>query len=160
MSIEECSARSIITTSWRRVAMTGLRPSASVGDGAIEAVDPGSRFILAAGPVLDEMAAELAGSPYAVLLADRKGTLIDFRYGQKPIQTLLEASGAVVGRIFCEEVTGTNSIATALEIRKGLAVRGEEHYIESLKRFSCYGEPIIHPATQRIEGVLDITCLE
>ncbi|MEE3062685.1 MAG: helix-turn-helix domain-containing protein [Actinomycetota bacterium] len=160
MSTEECSVRSIITTSWRRVAMTGLRPSASVGDTATEAVDLGSRFILASRPVVDEIAAELVGSPYAVLLADRKGTLTDLRYGQKPIQTLLEAGGAIAGRIFREEVTGTNSIATALEIRKGLAVRGEEHYIESLKRFSCYGEPIIHPVTQRIEGVLDITCLE
>ena len=38
-------------------------------------------------------------------------------------------------------------------------MRGEEHYIEALKKLSCYGQPIANPVTRRIEGVLDITCL-
>jgi len=139
--------------------MTGLYPSASVDDAEIEDVDRRSRLMVAATPVLDEMAAELDGTRFAVILADRNALLTDFRFGQERLRPKLHEVGTVEGRRFREETTGTNSIATAFELRRGLAVRREEHFIESLKRFSCYGQTIIHPVTQRVEGVLDITCL-
>jgi sigma-54 dependent transcriptional regulator, acetoin dehydrogenase operon transcriptional activator AcoR len=159
MFTQERLTHSVIETSWRRVAMTGLCPSAVVDDSDVEEVDRRSRLMVAAGPVLDEMAAELDDTGFAVILADRHAALTDLRYGQKRLASKLEAIGAIEGRIFREEHTGTNSIGTAFELRKGLAVRGGEHYLESLKKFSCYGEPIVHPATQRVEGVLDITYL-
>ncbi|WP_155948532.1 sigma-54-dependent Fis family transcriptional regulator [Mycobacterium sp. URHB0044] len=155
----EGSTRALIETSWRRVAMSGLCPSASVDDAAIEEIDRRSRLMVAATPVLDEMAAELTGTRFAVILADRNALLTDFRFGQERLRPKLHDVGTVEGRRFREETTGTNSIATAFELRRGVAVRGDEHYVESLKRFSCYGQPIIHPVTQRVEGVLDITCL-
>ena len=139
--------------------MSGLYPGASVDDAVIEEVDRRSRLMVAATPVLDEMAGELDGTGFAVILADRNARLIDLRYGERRLQPRLEQAGAVEGRRFLEETTGTNSIATAFELRRGLAVRGEEHYIEALKRFSCYGQPVLNPVTRRIEGVLDITCL-
>ncbi|MFD2398042.1 helix-turn-helix domain-containing protein [Prauserella oleivorans] len=40
-----------------------------------------------------------------------------------------------------------------------MAVHGEEHFLDALKCFTCYGHPIVHPATGRLEGVLDITGL-
>ena len=153
------STRPLIATSWRRVAMTGLCPSASVDDAEIEEVDRRSRLMVAATPVLDEMAAELDGTAFAVILADRNALLTDFRFGLDRLRPKLQEVGTVEGRRFREETTGTNSIATAFELRRGVAVRGEEHFIESLKGFSCYGQTIIHPVTQRVEGVLDITCL-
>lgn len=157
-SVEDAT-RTLIATSWRRVAMSGLCPSASVDDAEIEEVDRRSRLMVAATPVLDEMAAELTGTRFAVILADRNALLTDFRFGQERMRPKLHDVGTVEGRRFREETTGTNAIATAFEVRRGVAVRGEEHYVEALKRFSCYGQPIIHPVTQRVEGVLDITCL-
>jgi transcriptional regulator of acetoin/glycerol metabolism len=139
--------------------MSGLRPSASVDDAEIEEVDRRSRLMVAATPVLDEMAAELFGTRFAVILADRNALLTDFRFGQERLRPKLHDVGTVEGRRFREETTGTNSIATAFELRRGVAVRGDEHYVEALKRFSCYGQTIIHPVTHRVEGVLDITCL-
>ena len=153
------STRPLIATSWRRVAMSGLYPSASVDDAEIEEVDRRSRLMVAATPVLDEMAVELDGTRFAVILADRNALLTDFRFGQERLRPKLHDVGTVEGRRFREETTGTNSIATAFELRRGVAVRGEEHYVEALKGFSCYGQTIIHPVTQRVEGVLDITCL-
>jgi transcriptional regulator of acetoin/glycerol metabolism len=139
--------------------MTGLCPSASVDDAEIEEIDRRSRLMVAATPVLDEMAAELTGTRFAVILADRNALLTDFRFGQERLRPKLHDVGTIEGRRFREETTGTNAIATAFELRQGVAVRGDEHYVESLKGFSCYGQPIIHPVTQRVEGVLDITCL-
>ncbi|MDF3306614.1 helix-turn-helix domain-containing protein [Rhodococcus sp. T2V] len=153
------SSRPLIAQSWQRVAMSGLYPEASVDDAAIEEVDRRSRLMVAAAPVLDEMAGELDGTGFAVILADRNARLVDLRYGERQLQPKLERVGTVEGRRFLEETTGTNSIATAFELRRGLAVRGEEHYIEALKKFSCYGQPVLNPVTRRIEGVLDITCL-
>jgi transcriptional regulator of acetoin/glycerol metabolism len=153
------STRPLIATSWRRVAMSGLCPTASVDDADIEEVDRRSRLMVAATPVLDEMAAELDGTAFAVVLADRNALLTDFRFGLDRLRPKLQEVGTVEGRRFREDTTGTNSIATAFELRRGVAVRGEEHFIESLKGFSCYGQTIVHPATQRVEGVLDITCL-
>jgi len=152
-------ARPLIAQSWQRVAMSGLFPGASVDDAAIEEIDRRSRLMVAATPVLDEMAGELEGTGFAVILADRNARIVDLRYGVRHLQPKLEKVGTVEGRRFLEETTGTNSIATAFELRRGLAVRGDEHYIEALKKFSCYGQPVANPVTRRIEGVLDITCL-
>ncbi|MFF0816270.1 sigma-54-dependent Fis family transcriptional regulator [Rhodococcus sp. NPDC003318] len=153
------SARPLIAQSWQRVAMSGLFPGASVDDAAIEEVDRRSRLMVAATPILDEMAGELDGTGFAVIFADRNARLVDVRYGERALRPKLERVGTTLGRLFLEETTGTNSIATAFELRRGLAVRGEEHYIEELKKFSCYGQPVVHPVTRRVEGVLDITCL-
>ncbi|MFZ2528660.1 MAG: helix-turn-helix domain-containing protein [Rhodococcus sp. (in: high G+C Gram-positive bacteria)] len=153
------SLRPLIAQSWQRVAMSGLYPQASVDNAEIDDVDRRSRLMVAAAPILDEMAEELADTGFAVILADRTARLVDLRFGQRQLQPRLENIGTVEGRRFLEETTGTNSIATAFELRRGLAVRGDEHYIDALKDFSCYGEPILNPITRRVEGVLDITCL-
>lgn len=34
---------------------------------------------------------------------------------------------------------------------------GDEHYLDDLKHFCCYGEPLFDPTSGRLEGVLDIT---
>jgi transcriptional regulator of acetoin/glycerol metabolism len=66
---------------------------------------------------------------------------------------------ALHGTLFREETTGTNSLATTYELRRAVAVHGDEHFIAQLHGFSCYGHPIIDPHTRRLEGVLSITCL-
>ncbi len=84
---------------------------------------------------------------------------MDLPVGARGLRDRPEGLGAVAGGVFMEETTGTNSIATVYELRRGLAVHGDEHYLEAFKRFSCHGHPIPHPVTRRLEGVLDITCL-
>jgi len=80
--------------------MTGLYPSASVDDAEIEDVDRRSRLMVAATPVLDEMAAELDGTRFAVILADRNALLTDFRFGQERLRPKLHEVGTVEGRRF------------------------------------------------------------
>lgn len=151
--------RQEIALSWRRTESSGLDPGTIVSpDDAVE-VDPTSRLRCAASPVLDELAGQLAGARYAVVLADQESRLIDIRYGVAALRPALERVGAVLGRQFTEATTGTNSIATAFELRRGVAVHGNEHYLEAFKGFACFGAPIRHPVTRRVAGVLDITCL-
>ncbi|GGG23715.1 hypothetical protein GCM10007304_41980 [Rhodococcoides trifolii] len=149
--------RDEIARPWQRARSSGLAPADSVNQFSVSDVDRRSRLLAAANPVLDRMESVLAGSGYCVLLADRDARLVDLRFGTHRLQDAVTAAGAVVGRPFTEETSGTNSIATVHKTRAPLAVRGEEHYIEGMKEFSCYGYPLLHPVTQRIEGVLDIT---
>jgi sigma-54 dependent transcriptional regulator, acetoin dehydrogenase operon transcriptional activator AcoR len=148
-----------IASSWRRTMAGGLDPGADVDPEDAAPVDPEGRLLRAARPVLDELAEMLDGSRYTVLLADRDARLVGMRFGRSSLRTAMEGVGAVEGKQFTESTTGTNSIATVFELRRGVAVHGEEHYLESFKRFACYGTPIIDPVTGRLAGVLDITCL-
>ena len=151
--------RPIIATSWQRTSASGLDPGATVSPHLTTPIDPGSRLLRAAGPVLDQLADELQDAGYTVMLADRDARLVDIRCGRRSLRPALEGVGAVVGRSFTEATTGTNSIATAYELRRGVAVHGTEHYLETFKRFACYGTPIRDPISRRLAGVLDITCL-
>jgi transcriptional regulator of acetoin/glycerol metabolism len=148
-----------IVLSWQRSEINGVDPNMTIDGAPLGDVDPDSRLLVAARPVLDEMDQDLSGTRFSLVLADQQGHLADMRFGDQHILSTLARTGAAPGRRFVEETTGNNAIATALELRRGVAVRGAEHYVAALRRFSCYGVPIIHPATRRVAGVLDITGL-
>ncbi|KAB2340862.1 sigma-54-dependent Fis family transcriptional regulator [Actinomadura rudentiformis] len=147
-----------IARSWWRSEMSGLSPEAPNLRVEPDAVDRRSRLAAAAEPVLAELAEQLGDDGFCVLFTDRESRIVDMPIGAGQLRDRLEGLGVVAGGVFLEETTGTNSIATAHELRRGVAVHGEEHYLEPFKRFSCYGHPIIHPVTRRLVGVLDITC--
>ncbi|WP_224112450.1 sigma-54-dependent Fis family transcriptional regulator [Mycobacterium avium] len=152
------SMRAIIESSRRRVALYGLDPSESLDRVRAEDVDTGSRLLAAAGVVLDEIARELDGNEFALLLADSHARIVDVRVGSPEVYRALDAAHAVPGAEYVEETTGTNAIATAYELRCSVAVHGQDHFFAELQAFSCYGHPIFHPTTRRLEGILDITC--
>lgn len=155
----ETSLRREIAMSWQRSERSGLSPEQTLSNVEIEDFDRQSRLLDAAEPILDRIARDLDGTGYCVLLADRDARLIDMRFGQPRIEERMEVDGAMPGRRFSEDNTGTNSIATVHEMRRPLAVRGDEHYVEALKKFTCYAVPILNPITRRLDGVLDLTAL-
>ncbi|MDJ0113615.1 Fis family transcriptional regulator, partial [Rhodococcus erythropolis] len=63
----------------------------------------------------------------------------------------------VNGSRFGEEHAGTNALGTPLEVGRSVVIHGDEHFLDSLKGLSCYGQPILHPVTRRVEGILDMT---
>ncbi|WP_345380777.1 sigma-54-dependent Fis family transcriptional regulator [Pseudonocardia yuanmonensis] len=148
-----------IAQSWQRLESCGLDPAACIDVGPVVETDPGTRLRRAAGPVLTALEGHLHGSRFALVLADRETRLVDIRFGSPELEPVLQSVGVVPGQLFTEQVSGTNSVATVAELRRGIAVVGAEHYLESLKRFACYGVPIRDPLTGRHAGVLDITCL-
>lgn len=151
------SLRAEIELSWRRAKLGGLRPDAPVDRLGVSDVDYSSRLMAAAGPVLQEMKEELSGTRYSLLLADEACRIVERWFDTPAIERALEDISAVPGSQFVEDAIGTNGLGTPMETRAGVVVHGEEHFHNALKRFSCYGHPIRHPLTHRIEGVLDIT---
>lgn len=153
----EPTLRPEIATAWRRAQMSGLDPGMGVRETSIIEVDRRSRLITAAGPVLDSMLDELADTGFSVLLADRTSKIVDRRDAQRGLNHRLDDVLAVPGVQYLEEMSGTNSLATAFELQKPIAVTGDEHFLESFRDFACYGAPIRNPVTRRVEGVLDVT---
>lgn len=146
-----------IAESWHRVVSAGLRPDTQLDRVPVADVDPTSRLLVAANPVLDELVTQLEFTSLCLVLADRDCHIVSMRFADAGLRSALEQIGAVPGGLYSEEISGTNSVATPYETHRGLLVNGEEHFLEPLKKFSCYGQPIHHPVTRRLEGVLDIT---
>lgn len=146
-----------IAASWRRVAEAGLAPDKKLDRLPVSEVDRTSKLMVAAAPVLDDLVIQLHDTSLCLALANRDCRLIDMRFTDPRVEYALEQIGAVPGSTYSEDISGTNSIATPFETRGPLLVNGEEHFLESLKKFSCFGQPILHPVTRRLEGVLDIT---
>ncbi|MEU7813722.1 helix-turn-helix domain-containing protein [Pseudonocardia sp. NPDC049154] len=145
-----------IRTSWERSWMSGVRPDLSLERLDAVEVDTGSRLLRAALPVLDRVADALAETSYFTVLADNAARIVHRGRISHRTSDVLDHTGVVLGRQFTEDSTGTNAIAAPFELRRGVAVRGGEHFAQSLRVYSCYGYPIINPVTRRLEGVLDL----
>lgn len=146
-----------IELAWRRAELSGLNPGMDVRETDIVDVEKRTSLSLAASPILDQMVDELADTRFAVLLADRSSRIIDRRVHHAAVGRALDRVLAAPGFQYLEETSGTNSLATAFELRRPIAVTGGEHFLEALRGFCCYGAPIIHPVTHRLEGVIDVS---
>ncbi|SLG56362.1 transcriptional activator of acetoin/glycerol metabolism [Mycobacteroides abscessus subsp. abscessus] len=148
-----------IELSWRRSShFFGLRPEHALADPSFEKFDRESRLRRAALPILDRLGEALAGTTFAVILADGRARVVDVRVGNSSAQSILDDLGIISGCVVREEFAGTNAIGTVVEIGRGLRVDGPEHFAHSLQHLSCYGHPIVCPSTRRLAGVLTIAC--
>ncbi len=149
--------REAIALSWKRSAQGGLiRAEPFVAEPEVD-LDPASRLLRAAAPVLDELEVQISGTGFCILLADSECRIVARLFDSAAVERRIEQLGAVVGSRFAEDVVGTNALGTPLEIGHGIVVNGEDHYLEHFGDVSCYGHPIVHPITRRVEGILDMT---
>ncbi|AEV73571.1 transcriptional activator of acetoin/glycerol metabolism [Mycolicibacterium rhodesiae NBB3] len=151
------SARPDIVMSWRRSTLSGLEPTMSPQIDLTLDLDDDSRLLRSATPVLEELGQEIAGAGLCLVLADRDGRIVRSVIDDSLFARRVEDLGIVTGARFAEDAVGTTSLGTPLEVRRGVVVNGPEHFLEQLRRLSCYGSPIVHPATGRVEGILDMT---
>ena len=122
-------------------------------------IDPNSSLLVGAGPVLDELEAALAGTGYSTILGDRECRVIRRWFDDPRTEASFDPLNIREGASVLEETIGTNALGTAFETHRAVTINGDEHFVEALRRFSCYGHPIRHPLTRRVEGVLDVSAL-
>jgi len=159
MSTGTDAFREPIAKSWRRAEMAGLTPGSALDGLTYSDVDLSGPLLAAASPVLDELNEQLEDTMFSTLLVDREGRVAQRWCGDTGGRRAFDNLGVDVGASLLEEAVGTNALGTVLETRTSITVNGREHFAVPLRRFSCYGHPIFHPTTRRIEGVLDITAL-
>ncbi|WP_345411746.1 GAF domain-containing protein, partial [Pseudonocardia xishanensis] len=152
----QVESRPAIAASWRRSALAGLsRETSGLAD--IGEVNLTTALVRAAHPVLHALGDQLGDSPVCLMLADRDGHVVFQAAGDRRLRTALEDQAIVVGSRLGEDLRGTNGLGTPLEAGSPVAISGAEHYLHAYGRFSCYGSPIRHPLTRRIEGAMDLT---
>ncbi|MDI2036279.1 sigma-54-dependent Fis family transcriptional regulator [Paenarthrobacter nitroguajacolicus] len=150
-----------VSSAWKRSQLYGVAPHyvpAVPGSGTSE--KPATALLRAAAPTLAAVGEDLTGLEVSLLLANRSGLLVQTVGDRKSyIGDQVERRGLFVGTDLTEERVGFNGVGTALEVSRGIAVNGNEHFIEAFRTFSCFGAPIVHPGSGRIEGVLNVTAL-
>ncbi|WP_420751357.1 sigma-54-dependent Fis family transcriptional regulator [Rhodococcus sp. O3] len=149
-----------IELSWKRSQLSGIDPAQVPEPTLLAPADSAERLLQAARPVLDDLRVQLAGTECGILLVDRNCCVVSRVFDSDAMRSAMEDVGVLPGVALSEETYGTNALGTPLEVRQGLVVHGDEHFLESFRQFSCYGHPIVHPVTRRIEGILDITATE
>lgn len=149
-------ARPEIALSWDRSRLNGVDPSGPVAFDLTD-LDTDSRLLRAAMPVLDQISEQITGTGFCVLLADRECRIVASVYADENIRRSVERLGVVDGSLLAEDAAGTNAVGTPLEMGRSMIIHGDEHFLDSFKGLSCYGQPIIHPVTRRVEGILDMT---
>lgn len=148
--------REVISASWRRALEH--RIDADEPDPLYVAdYDEESLLVRSATPILDNLSAELAGQPVAILLTDAHGLVLSRAIADPSLNSGLDRISLAPGYSYAEESVGTNGIGTTLECQEPMLVSGFEHFNGRLADFECAGSPIHHPVRGHLVGVLDLT---
>ncbi|RRQ25340.1 GAF domain-containing protein [Rhodococcus sp. Eu-32] len=150
------SLREPISISWERSKSLNVRPD-ELDLPYIREPDLDSPLVVAAGPVLRQLAEGLADEPVAAILTSADGVVLNRFASNNNLLNTLDEVQLAPGFSYLEQFAGTNGIGTTLETRKPTLVTGAEHYVETLGSLMCAGVPIIHPTTGTLAGVLDVT---
>lgn len=149
----------LVHASWRRSLTKGVSPT-GLHSRYFPDLDVGSRLVSCARPVVSRLIDQLADVPSCVVLTDGKARIV-LRVDSTPwISRVLDRVSFAQGFDYAEDEVGTNGVGTVLEFGASVQIVGPEHFVESLQAFACTGAPIRDPLSGRIEGVLDVTCLQ
>ncbi|GAC59281.1 MULTISPECIES: sigma-54-dependent Fis family transcriptional regulator [Gordonia] len=147
--------RDVIAASWRRVTQSGLSPDSPFRPAVRDIAD--DRLLDAARPVLARAASMLSGTTTALLLVDQDCRMVSRVSADSTLERHLESVGAVEGAACDESRMGTTALGTTVEVRGDVVINGSEHYLEQFRSLSCFGRPIVHPATRRVAGAICMT---
>lgn len=153
-----------IFKSWTRSTQAGIHPgqgeapTANQGDDLERLRQSNRELCRAARGSLDKIGRMLHGAEAMLILTDRDGVVIETIGDPKTI-----AAGRQInlhlGAIWNEASVGTNGIGTALFAGEPMFVHGSEHYVETLKEWSCAAAPIRDPVDQSVIGAVDLSGL-
>lgn len=153
--------RSEISDSWHRSAASGVSVDLTCAPVTLDDTSLHSRRgahpLAQVLPLLEDVLGQAVRDCDAVLaLGDADGHLL-WVTGSTTALRQAERIGFVAGGNWDERIAGTNAPGTALRLDRPLVVRGDEHYVEAVRGWSCAATPIHDPATSSLLGVLDVT---
>jgi DNA-binding CsgD family transcriptional regulator len=86
--------------------------------------------------------------PFAFLLTDRAGNIIDIVSPFESIQEKLDHFGIKGGTNLSKQFSGLNAVSLAMEVKSIAVVRGCEHNMSMFKEWNCVCAPI------KVDGVI------
>lgn len=153
--------RTLIHKSWERSTSAGINPQFGEAPSVANAdrLKAANRALCqAARGSLDKIGRMLHGAEAMLILTDGDGLVIEAIGDPKTIAAGRKIN-LHVGAMWNEHSVGTNGIGTALWAGEPLFVHGGEHYVESLKDWSCAAAPIRDPVDQSVIGAVDLSGL-
>ena len=117
-----------------------------------------SRLAHAAAPVLQRITEDVTPEAMTVILTSADGVVLQRAACEGAFMKALDSVSLAPGYSYAEEFADTNGIGTALQTGRPAFIRGGEHFVSPLGALACAGSPIRDPITQRLIGVVDLTC--
>jgi sigma-54 dependent transcriptional regulator, acetoin dehydrogenase operon transcriptional activator AcoR len=146
-----------VLDSWRRSQAMRVHPD-RLELPYVRQPDTDSRLAQAAEPVVQGTARDVTTEALTVILTSADGVVIERSASENTFIKALDSVSLAPGYSYAEEFAGTNGIGTTLETGRPTLIRGGEHFVGSLGELACAGAPIRDPITQRLVGVIDLTC--
>jgi DNA-binding CsgD family transcriptional regulator len=156
-SEERLPVREEIVVSWFRSARSGLRAD-ELSVPYDPDIDAQGRLAWAAGPVLQAIAEDLAGTSNAIVLTDERSHILVRHVRDQVLQSWLDRIWLAPGFRYGESEAGTNAIGTALAVGRPFFVEGSEHFADVLRTMTCAAVPITDPRTCDVLGAVDLSC--
>lgn len=152
--------RRVVRESWGRAAGHRLDPDElprlELPEDDLEAWRRGHPLALVL-PVLRRLLVDDAeGSGLLVAVGDEHGRLL-WVEGDSSARRQAESMLFVAGAGWSEARVGTSAPGTALELDRGVQIRGEEHWNHRVQAWCCTAVPVHDPVDGRLLGVVDIT---
>ncbi|MFI6039146.1 SpoIIE family protein phosphatase [Streptomyces sp. NPDC051315] len=144
-----------ILASWQRSQSLGIdreRPVLPIESD----LDPDSRLVRAATPVLDRLWERFSGVPVTVALADSRANILE-RWGAPVGLKLMDAASLVPGANVDERFMGTSSVSMVLSTRAPFVVVGHEHFLHDLKELTCMAAPVRDPVGGTVRGAVNLS---
>ncbi|QHE51624.1 ATP-binding protein [Pontibacillus sp. HMF3514] len=98
------------------------------------------------------------GTPTLVIITDHEGCVLDI-YGDPSIKEMVDAIDLRVGVRFIEEEVGTNSVTLALRHEEPIALKGTDHYQQTLSGVACYSAPFTYSDEGGLGGTVSTMTL-
>src|ERR1700754_544755 len=146
-----------VLDSWRRSQAMRVHPD-RLDLPYVRQPDTDSRLTQAAEPVLQGITRDVTTEAMTVILTSADGVVIERSASEGAFMKALDSVSLAPGYSYAEEYAGTNGIGTTLETGRPTFISGGEHFVGSLGELACAGAPIRDPITQRLVGVVDLTC--
>ncbi|MEH6471126.1 MAG: sigma-54-dependent Fis family transcriptional regulator [Halopseudomonas sp.] len=106
--------------------------------------EPLDEFLIHTSPIFDHLRMVAKDAGYCILVTDANGIVVQSHFDSSIVRDLA-SEGLQHGSVWTESLIGTNGVGTCLESGRALTVYADEHFGESLKRFSCSAAPLIAP---------------
>lgn len=126
---------------------------------AREEFDPDDPLARTARRVLHGFEDALSGTTTWVSVTDSRGVVTYEWSSTLELRSLLSQMAVSAGVVLDERTVGTNGVGLALATRSPSIVRGSEHFNSRWHSLACAATPVLHPLTQELIGVVNITCL-
>ncbi|MBD3895723.1 sigma-54-dependent Fis family transcriptional regulator [Halomonas sp. ML-15] len=159
MAQSEVTQEALIEASWRRCKAVGLAPedepelnyvAKTILSDERERLDSIRRIARAE---LDLLYGQIAGTRFAVALANESGMIMDAR-ADSDFKRVAHERNIRLGSLWQESLRGTNALGTCALVQHPVLVHAGEHYLDRYKTLTCAAAPIFDPDGQII-AILD-----